>query len=149
VSHTPPGGRHLRVAPGGGRHATTRTTTGMQRTSTVHARATLLRDALGVMEADYASDLALRDVARRIATSPRQLQRCFAEHADSDFRSSLARIRMERAAELLTGTSLPVRAVAARVGYRQPGQFAKAFGRRYGEPPTRFRARRSSAAIAA
>jgi two-component system response regulator YesN len=57
------------------------------------------------------------------------------------FRSCLWRIRMERAAELLTSTDLPVREVAARVGYRQPAQFAKAFARRHGVAPTEYRVR--------
>jgi AraC family transcriptional regulator, regulatory protein of adaptative response / methylphosphotriester-DNA alkyltransferase methyltransferase len=112
----------------------------MQRPTTIRTRTTILRDALELMEAEYASDVALHDVAHRIATSPRQLQRCFDEHHELTFRQSLARIRMERAAELLLDTNLPVRAIAARVGYRQPTQFAKAFAREHGVAPTQFRA---------
>jgi AraC family transcriptional regulator of adaptative response / methylphosphotriester-DNA alkyltransferase methyltransferase len=47
---------------------------------------------------------------------------------------------MQRAAELLAETSIPVGDIAARVGYRQPAQFAKAFARVHGVPPTRYRA---------
>jgi AraC family transcriptional regulator of adaptative response / methylphosphotriester-DNA alkyltransferase methyltransferase len=119
----------------------------MQRTSTTHARATLLHEAIAVIEAEYATELTLDDVAREIATSRRQLQRCFDEHGDATFRECLARIRMQRAAELLAGTSIPVRHIAARVGYRQPPQFAKAFARLHGVPPTRYRAERQLAAV--
>jgi AraC-like DNA-binding protein len=49
---------------------------------------------------------------------------------------------MHRAAELLAETPIPVRDIAARVGYRQPAQFAKAFTRMHGVPPTRYRADR-------
>ena len=70
------------------------------------------------MESEYATELTLDDVARQIATSRRQLQRCLDEHGDTPFRQCLARIRMQRAAELLAETSIPVRDVAARVGYR-------------------------------
>jgi AraC family transcriptional regulator of adaptative response / methylphosphotriester-DNA alkyltransferase methyltransferase len=120
----------------------------MQRTSTIRTRATLLRDAIAVMESEYADELTLSHVARRIATSPRQLQRCFDEHSDAPFRHRLARIRMQRAAALLAETSLPVGAIATRVGYRQPAQFAKAFTRIYGVPPTRYRAGRHLIAAA-
>jgi AraC family transcriptional regulator, regulatory protein of adaptative response / methylphosphotriester-DNA alkyltransferase methyltransferase len=120
----------------------------MQRTSTIRTRATLLRDAIALMETEYADELTLDDVARRIATSRRQLQRCFDEHSDAPFRQCLARIRMQRAAALLAGTPMPVRAIATRVGYRQPGQFAKAFTRIHGVPPTRYRADRHLAAAA-
>ena len=49
---------------------------------------------------------------------------------------------MQRAAELLADTEMPVRDIAAQVGYRQPAQFAKAFTRVHGVPPTRYRADR-------
>jgi len=114
----------------------------MQRTTTIRTRAALAREAIALMESEYAIELTLDDVARQIATSRRQLQRCLDEHGDGPFRECLARIRMRRAAELLTETRIPVRAIAARVGYRQPAQFAKAFARVYGVPPTRYRADR-------
>jgi len=120
----------------------------MQRPATLTTRSALLRDARAVMEADYAADLALDDVARRIATSRRQLQRCFAELEDDSFRRCLARIRMRHAAALLTETSMTVREVARRVGYRQPAQFAKAFARHYGMAPIQYRNHQRLAATA-
>lgn len=120
----------------------------MQRPVTIQTRTSLLQDALAVMEREYASELRLDDVARRIATSRRQLQRSFGEHGDGSFREYLTRIRMQRAAELLGETHLTVREIASRVGYRQPAQFAKAFNRAHGSPPTRYRAERRAAAPA-
>src|SRR5919107_3454153 len=114
----------------------------MQRTTTIRTRASLVREAIAVMELGYATELTLDDVARQIATSRRQLQRCFDEHSDATFRQCLARIRMQRAAELLAETSIPVGEIARRVGYRQPAQFAKAFTRVHGVAPTRYRADR-------
>lgn len=120
----------------------------MTRQSTLSTRAALLHDAVQVMEAEHAKNLSVGTVARRIATSRRQLQRCFAEHDDASFRSCLARIRMEEAAKLLAETPLPVREVAYRVGYRQPAQFAKAFRRRHGVSPSVYRGRVRSLAFA-
>ena len=120
----------------------------MQRSITIQNRTTLLREAIALMEREYAGELQLDEVARRIATSRRQLQRCFDEYGDGSFRACLTRIRMQRAAELLTRTSLPVRQIANGVGYRQPAQFAKAFHRQYGSPPTRYRAERRTPAPA-
>jgi AraC family transcriptional regulator, regulatory protein of adaptative response / methylphosphotriester-DNA alkyltransferase methyltransferase len=121
----------------------------MPRPVTVQRRTTLLREAIAVIEAEYADDLELGDVARRIATSRRQLQRCFDELGDAPFRECLTRVRMDRAADLLACTGLTVREVANRVGYRQPAQFAKAFRRRHGVAPTAFRAARRTEALAA
>jgi len=96
------------------------------------------------VEVEYASDLSLDDIARRVASSRRQLQRAFHEIGRTTFREHLARVRMARAAELLAAGSLTVREVARRVGYRQPAQFAKAFRRHVGVAPSDFRARRSA-----
>ncbi len=121
----------------------------MHRPVTIAQRRNLLDEALDVIERDYADPLAVDGVARRLATSRRQLQRCFAEHGPGSFRECLARKRMERAAELLRTTELPVREVAARVGYRQPAQFAKAFVRHQGALPSQVGGRRSARALAA
>lgn len=119
----------------------------MQRSTTPLRRRELLDEALAIIERDYAEDLSLDEVARRIATSRRQLQRCFTELHDASFRTCLTRVRMERAAELLLTTPASVREVARRVGYRQPPQFAKAFFRCHGATPSAFRARMGHAAF--
>jgi len=111
----------------------------MQRAATVHHRTTLFQEAVEIVEAEYASDLSLDDIARRVASSRRQLQRAYAEIGGTTFRAHLTRVRMDRAAEMLAAGSLPVREVAHRVGYRQPAQFAKAFRRRHGTAPSEYR----------
>lgn len=109
------------------------------RTGTVARRRTLFAEAVEIIEREYALQLELDDVARRLATSRRQLQRSFAESGGTSFRSCLARVRMRRALELLREGNLPVREVANAVGYRQPAQFAKTFRRHHGAPPSSFR----------
>jgi transcriptional regulator GlxA family with amidase domain len=99
----------------------------------------LFRDAAAIIELEYGKDLDLDQLARRVATSRRQLQRVFAEVGDTTFRTYLAEVRMRKAAEMLRSNGLPVRAVAQRVGYRQPAQFAKAFRRHHGAAPSRYR----------
>ena len=119
----------------------------MQRPSTIRLRASLLEEANAIVERDYASDLSLDDIARRVASSRRQLQRAYAEIGDTTFRDHLTRVRMDRAAELLATRMFTVREVAHRVGYRQPAQFAKAFRRHHGLSPSDFRASRRAAAF--
>jgi transcriptional regulator GlxA family with amidase domain len=93
-----------------------------------------------VIEEEYANEeLSLSLVAHEIATSRRQLQRSFSEAGNTSFRRELQRVRMSRAAELLSEGSLSVQEVAAAVGYRQAAQFAKAFRRSHGAPPSSFR----------
>jgi AraC family transcriptional regulator of adaptative response / methylphosphotriester-DNA alkyltransferase methyltransferase len=115
-----------------------------QRPSTIRLRASLLDEANAIVEREYASELSLDDIARRVASSRRQLQRAYAEIGGTTFRDHLTRVRMDRAAEMLAVQTLTVREVARRVGYRQPAQFAKAFRRHRGVAPSDFRASVSS-----
>ena len=112
----------------------------MQRLSTVKLRRALYAEVAQIISQEYGSELVLEDIARRVASSRRQLQRAFDEVGHTSFRTYLTNFRMDRAAELLAGTDLPVRDVADAVGYRQPAQFAKAFRRRHGCSPSEYRA---------
>jgi AraC-like DNA-binding protein len=121
----------------------------MQRTATIELRTSLYDDATAIVAQEYGADLALDDIARRVASSRRQLQRAYKEIGDTTFREHLTAVRMERAAELLSSRSLTVRDVARRVGYRQPAQFAKAFRRHHGMSPSAYRMQRLTRGLAA
>ncbi|HYH67049.1 MAG TPA: helix-turn-helix transcriptional regulator [Urbifossiella sp.] len=109
------------------------------REGTADRRAELYREAMTLIAREYPADLHLEGVARRLATSRRQLQRAFAEAGSTSFRDELARTRMQHARDLLAADVLPVRQVAASVGYHQPAQFAKSFRRYHGQPPSAYR----------
>jgi len=109
------------------------------RDGTAERREELYREAMALITNEYATDLNLEGVARRLATSRRQLQRAFAEAGDTSFRDELARVRMTHARNLLAANELPIRQVAVRVGYHQPAQFAKSFRRYHGESPSAHR----------
>ena len=111
-----------------------------KRPATIHRRRTLFEEAASIMEREYDRDLPLDEVARRIAASRRQLQRAFAEAGETTYRAYLQKVRMARAAELLSEGAIPVSRVATSVGYRQPAQFAKAFRRHHGSAPSVYRA---------
>lgn len=110
------------------------------RAATAARRADLLVDATLAIEQRHAEpDLALRDIAREVATSSRQLQRVFAELVGSAFRDELAAVRMHHGANLLQTTDLPVSEIARRVGYRHSAQFSKAFRRYHDVSPSVLR----------
>jgi AraC family transcriptional regulator, regulatory protein of adaptative response / methylphosphotriester-DNA alkyltransferase methyltransferase len=113
----------------------------MQLPATIRHRTSLFEEATSIVETEFSSDLSLDDIARRVASSRRQLQRAYAEIGNTTFREHLTAVRMERAADMLGMRGLTVREVAHRVGYRQPAQFAKAFRRHHGTSPSTYRAR--------
>jgi len=92
-----------------------------------------------VIRSEYRDpDLGLADVAAAVAISPRQLQRVFREESGEDFRGYLLRVRMEKAAELLSRdrNPLPVHVTARRVGYGQASGLRQAFLRFHGYNPS-------------
>ena len=115
------------------------------RPATRRLRVSLYRDATAIVRDELGSSLTLDEVARRVATSPRQLRRAFAEVGGTSFRPYVLGVRMARASELLATSDLPVAEVGRRVGYLQPGKFAKAFKRAHGVTPSEFRSARGGA----
>jgi AraC family transcriptional regulator, regulatory protein of adaptative response / methylphosphotriester-DNA alkyltransferase methyltransferase len=97
-----------------------------------------------VVARHYRRQLTLAVVARALASSPRQVQRAYAQFGQTSFSEDLLARRMSVAAQLLIEQrAIPVRDVARLVGYRQAPHFARAFRRRYGLSPARFRERAS------
>lgn len=137
MAQTPSGALSVHNRPA--RVAAKASSRGKLRPGTMDLRRSIYRDSLAIIEAEYASDLQLEDVAHRVASSRRQLQRAFAEVGHTTFVGQLARVRARHGADLLTTSGLPVRAVARRVGYSQPAHFAKVFRAYHGVAPATFR----------
>jgi AraC-like DNA-binding protein len=85
--------------------------------------------------------LSVRDVARSIGVSERQVRRVF-DAGLTSFRAELLKRRMERAAELLAGTVFLISKVARLAGYESAPAFAAAFKRYYGASPVEWRIER-------
>lgn len=89
--------------------------------------------------------LRLGYIASKIAfTSAGNLSRLFRQHQGAGFKAHLQKLRMEKAAELLTGTRLPVATVTRRVGYLNGSLFARHFARYHGLPPREWRKAKGS-----
>jgi AraC-like DNA-binding protein len=114
---------------------------GAGKAATCEARRALYEEALAIIRREFAADLRLADVARRIGTSGRALQRAFAEHGELAFSEELRATRLNVAGRLLRGTELPVGTVARRVGYGDHAPFTKAFRRHHGMSPRAYAAR--------
>jgi AraC family transcriptional regulator of adaptative response / methylphosphotriester-DNA alkyltransferase methyltransferase len=102
----------------------------------VQLRAAIFRDATAILRTELDRPLDVAELARRVATSPRQLQRAFRDVGGTSCREYLMQARMVRARELLLATSYPIKDVAARVGYREPAKFTRAYKRAHGLTPS-------------
>jgi len=111
------------------------------RPSTIEQRRRLYLLARVIVARHYRRPLTLDEVARALASSPRQLTRAYAQFGEVTFREDLITRRLNVAAQLLIEQpAIPVRDVARLVGFRQAPHFANVFRRRYGLTPAAFRA---------
>ncbi|WP_231502746.1 GlxA family transcriptional regulator [Blastococcus sp. URHD0036] len=83
-------------------------------------------------------DLSVERLARRALVSPRTLARRFTESCGATPAAWVARMRLQRAQELLETTSLPVDAIAAEVGWGTGAVLRHHFGK-LGTTPLAYR----------
>ena len=98
-----------------------------------------LVEAMTIMEARLAEDLAFEAIAQEIGMTPRSLARRFAAEMGMTWRQALRRVRMIRALELLADSSANVTQTAFTVGYSSLSAFNAAFFDFVGETPTSYR----------
>jgi transcriptional regulator GlxA family with amidase domain len=98
-----------------------------------------LLSVLRVMERSIETPLARGQLAREAGISLRQLERLFQRHVGHGIHSHYRWLRLERARQLLRETTLPVLDVALATGFASSSQFARAYSRAFGEPPSATR----------
>jgi len=98
----------------------------------------LLR-AMAAMHADAARDWGLEDLASEAGLSRAAFAQRFKRVTGDTPGHYLARLRVQRAMDLLRETDENLDAIAARVGYGDPFVFSKAFKRLQGVSPREFR----------
>ncbi|MDJ0949465.1 MAG: AraC family transcriptional regulator [Alphaproteobacteria bacterium] len=95
--------------------------------------------ALSLMHRGYEQDWTLDRVAREVGMSRSRFADQFQALIGSAPMSYLSDLRLQTAMTLLAETSEPIQSVAARVGYRSPAAFSRAFASRYGRSPREVR----------
>ncbi len=84
-------------------------------------------------------NLGVRDVAASAGVSRRTLERRFYRALRRTVRSEIERCHLQRAKELLRETDLPCYRIAAEAGFGSPKTLNRAFARKEGITPQRFR----------
>ncbi len=97
-------------------------------------------DILQALARDAFLPMSIAEHAARLGMTSAELRTAVRRSTGSNPKDYLLGIRLNRAKELLTGTSLPVSAIARRVGYDDPAYFSRLFTRRVRMAPVRFRA---------
>lgn len=97
------------------------------------------RKVRAILAADLAREWELAEVCRRLATSESTLRRQL-QREGAGFRELLYELRLSTALMQLLQTSAPVYQVAYACGYQSVSRFTSNFRKRFGLPPTEFRA---------
>jgi transcriptional regulator GlxA family with amidase domain len=90
------------------------------------------------IRAHLAEALDVERLAERAAMSPRNFHRRFTQATGETPARFVETLRLDEARQLLAADT-PLKEIAARTGYATPGQFSKAFVRRFGVSPGLYR----------
>jgi AraC-like DNA-binding protein len=87
----------------------------------------LVRQAISILAENPAEPPGLGELARRVGASPFHFSRLFSKHAGMTIPQFIRKLRVERAAELLSSGGCNVTEAALEVGYSSLSHFSKAF----------------------
>lgn len=86
----------------------------------------------------------LRDAAAAVYISPKHLSRIFKAFAGVGFNAYYLKCKMDKAREMLSGTSYSVGHISQKLGYENAASFIRQFNKICGKTPARFRAKPSA-----
>ena len=95
--------------------------------------------AKSYIQAHYADELQLGDVAEVVHLHPNYFSTLFRQKLGQTFREYLRRVRIEAAIWYIQGDKLPIDAIAAKVGYSDTAHFLRAFKGVTGTTPKTYR----------
>lgn len=102
----------------------------------------LLKDARNYIEQNYDNeDISLNTVAASVNLSPNHFSTIFSQETGHTFIEFLTSVRMEKAKELLRGSSMKTAEIAYAVGYKDPHYFSYLFKKTQECTPREFRAK--------
>lgn len=98
-----------------------------------------VRNAVGIMDANMASVIAISEIAQRLALPTWKLNRLFNRHLHASPTSYYSNRRLQRARDMLRNTSLHVGAIATDCGYDNSDAFSRAYRSKFGVAPSQDR----------
>jgi transcriptional regulator GlxA family with amidase domain len=96
---------------------------------------------LAEMEARPEEPAGMGELAKLAGLSLRQLERLFSAHLGETIGGCYLRIRLEKAAELLRNTGMPITGISVACGFQSSSHFSRAFKTRFGKSPSSERRR--------
>jgi transcriptional regulator GlxA family with amidase domain len=101
----------------------------------------LVLSAIAIMEDEVEDRLSISELAARLGVSADKLERSFNHELHTSPSGYYRRLRLRRAVDLLTHSTLTVRDVALACGFVSMSSFARAFKQEHGQTPRKMRRR--------
>jgi len=98
-----------------------------------------VRQSITFMNAHYAEQITVADVAGQIGIDRSHFSRVFSQTVGMPPVKYLQKLRMDRGSDLLRGTSLSITEIALTIGYPDLYSFTRAFRNHFGTSPRKFR----------
>jgi DNA-binding response OmpR family regulator len=95
--------------------------------------------ACAILEQRLVEPPGLQDLARQVGTNERRLNALFKQRVGLTVFDYLLELRLGQARRLLEASTQQVQQIADSVGYRNAGDFTRAFTRRFGASPRQYR----------
>lgn len=94
---------------------------------------------INTIQDSHAERLSIPGLARMVGMTPFGLTREFERIFGESLLDYIQGVRLRQASNLLTQTNLPIKSIAASVGFASRSHFSRAFRKHQGEDPTSFR----------
>ena len=113
-------------------------TTGSTSSQSSH-ESIILKPALDYMKKNYARNISLNNMASLCNISTSYFSKLFRRIIGENFSNYINKLRIEKAAELLSETDIPITNIALDLGFEDSGYFIKVFKKIEGITPSTYR----------
>ena len=104
-----------------------------------HCKDPKIKDAITLMKKNLTFPFCVKDLAKQLGYSQRQLERAFQKHAQISSAKFWRQLRIKKARWYLLNTNFNITRIAFDCGFSDCAHFTNLFTQVYGESPSRFR----------
>ena len=104
-----------------------------------HCKDPKIKDAITLMKKNLTFPFCVKDLAKQLGYSQRQLERAFQKHAQISPAKFWRQLRIKKARWYLLNTNFNITRIAFDCGFSDCAHFTNLFTQVYGESPSRFR----------
>ena len=104
----------------------------------------IVKKAQMYIEENYAKDIVLDEVSKELQISPYYFSKLFKKRTGINFSEYLTNVRIDKAKELLTQSSMNIKEISLEVGYSDANYFSRVFKKNVGISPTEYKEKKEN-----